>query len=239
MLANSSDASAQSGSLSKDVHLPGTSRNELVDFIAGELPKWRDDPERPHNTSETALTEHLCDHLTSAARMSTGWDFLQFRTEVADEQHKGRKVDLTAKPCGATICIEGRRHTQYDSLLPIECKRLPTPKDKDRDEREYVFNQYGSTGGIQRFKAGHHGGAYTFGAMIAYVQSETRTFWSGRVTEWIEQLVQSSQPGWTTADFLHLEDDNDALRVAVLRSSHTRVTGLPEIELRHLWVQMN
>ena len=50
---------------------------------------------------------------------------------------------------GVAICVEGRRHTDFDSLMPIECKRLPTPKGDDRDEREYVFSEHTSTGGIQ------------------------------------------------------------------------------------------
>jgi len=239
MLANSLDASAHCGNLNKDVHLPATSRHELLDFIAGELPRWRDDPERPKNQSETTLTEYLCDYLTSAAHMSEGWDILQFRTEVGDEQRKGRKIDLVPKPCGTTIWIDGRRHTQYDSLLPIECKRLPTPKDKDRDEREYVFNEYASTGGIQRFKAGHHGAAHMLGAMIAYVQEETTTFWFKRVSEWIQAIIASGQSGWTAKDLLYLENDNELAGITTFRSTHTRGGGLQEIALRHLWIRMN
>lgn len=239
MLADFPDASAQSGTLSSDVHLPGTSRYELLDFIATELPRWRDDPERPYNTSEQTLTEHLCDYLNSAARISSGWDVLQFRTEVRDEQRKGRRIDLAPKPCAATIWIDGRRHTQYDSLLPIECKRLPTPEEKGRDEREYVINRHTSTGGIQRFKAGHHGGAHTLGAMIAYMQEETIMVWDERINEWINELVESGQPGWSVGDSLHLEHAAHAVGLALFRSLHTRERGLPEIELRHLWLNMN
>jgi hypothetical protein len=239
MLANLRATSAQSGSLSQDVHLPATSVYELLDFIKDELPRWRDRGDRKRETSETALTSQLCAHLNSAARHSTGWDFLQFRIEEPDEQNRGRKIDLVPAPCGATVWIEGRRHVDFDSLLPIECKRLPTPKDKERDEREYVFNQHASTGGIQRFKAGHHGASHKLGAMIAYVQQGTRTFWSTRVADWINELVEVGQPGWTAKDILQLEYDDDTLQLAVLRSSHTRENGLPEIELHHLWVGMN
>ncbi|SRR5260221_7963804 len=239
MLANFPDAHRWSGTLTSDVHLPATSRYELFDFIADELPRWRDDPQRPQNTSETMLTEHLCDYLTSVARKSAGWDILQFRTEVADEEKKGRKIDLVPKPCGVIIWIDGRRHTQYDSLLPIECKRLPTPKDKERDEREYVFSRYGSTGGIQRFKEGHHGAAHTVGGMIAYVQEDTTTLWDRRIAEWINGLADSGQSGWSASDLLQLEHDFDAAGLTIFRSSHTRERGLAEIELRHLWLNMN
>lgn len=239
MLANISPGSARSGALSKDLHLPATSRYKLIDFIADQLPQWRDRSDRKGKTSETSLTSQLCAHLNSAAHRSDGWDFLQFRVEEPDEQTKGRKIDLVPAPCDATIWIEGRRHVDFDAILPIECKRLPTPKDKDRDEHEYVINRYGSTGGIQRFKKGHHGASHNLGAMIAYIQEETRTFWGARVAEWIKELVASGQIGWTEKDLLKLEYDNDALQLAVLSSLHAREDGLPDIELRHLWLEMN
>jgi hypothetical protein len=231
--------SAQSGSLSKDLHLAATSLYRLLDFITDELPRWRDRSDRKPATSETSLTSQVCAHLNSAARHSAGWDFLHFRVEEPDEQTKGRKIDLVPAPCGSTVWIEGRRHADFDTLLPIECKRLPTPKGKDRDEREYVISRHGSTGGIQRFKAGHHGAAHKLGAMIAYIQRETSMAWDTRVSGWIKGLVESGQPGWTTSDLLHLERDDKGLQLAVFRSSHTRESGLPQIELRHLWVGMN
>lgn len=239
MLASLEQQSARSGSLSKDVHLPATSLYELLNFITDELPRWRDRPDRKRVTSETSLSSQLCAHLNSAARHSSGWDILQFRTEEPDEQVKGRKIDLVPAPSDATVWVEGRRHVDFDPLLPIECKRLPTPNDKERDEREYVFNRNASTGGIQRFKAGHHGAVHKLGAMIAYIQQETSMFWNTRVAEWINDLIASGQKNWTAKDLLHLEQDDATRQVAVLRSFHTREKDLPEIELRHLWVQMN
>ena len=109
---------------------------------------------------------------------------------------------------------------------------------KKRDEREYVISQHSSTGGIQRFKAGHHGAAHTLGAMIGYVQEETTAVWDARVAEWITALADN-QPGWTVKDLLHLERSDTSLRLAVFRSSHERQNGLSEIELRHFWIEMN
>src|ERR1039458_8680801 len=106
MLANSSETSAQSGRFGRDVHLPATSRYELLNFIADELPQWRDRPDRNPETSETILTSQLCAHLNSASRHSAGWDSLQFRIEEPDEQNKGRKIDLVPAPCAATVRLE-------------------------------------------------------------------------------------------------------------------------------------
>lgn len=239
MIARSTPESSHLGTLGKDVQKPATFILELLDFIRDELPRWRDRPERPYETSESHLTSQLCAHLNSTTRHSAGWDSLQFRTEEPDERERGRKIDLIPAPSGPAILIEGRRYLDFDALLPIECKRLPTPKDKDRDKREYVFSQFSSTGGIQRFKAGHHGAGHKLGAMIAYVQQETSMFWNTQVAEWIIDLAASGQKGWTAKDLLHLEQDDTAQQVATLSSSHTREKSLPEITLRHLWVQMN
>ena len=239
MLADTSPTVDYTGALSSDVHLPATSLYELIDFIGEGLPNWRDDKERKPQTSENSLTSQLCSYLNTVSRRSKGWDFLQFKTEEPDETVVGRKIDLVAAPCDAVVWIEGRRHVQYDTLLPIECKRFPTPTGTGRDEREYVINQHSTTGGIQRFKAGHHGANYKLGGMIAYVQQESRSFWDLRVAEWINGLVKDGHAGWTKEDLLTLDRHNDTIKLSVLKSSHTREKGLPDIELHHLWLEMN
>lgn len=230
---------AQAGRLEREVHLPGTARFALLDFIAEELPRWRDHPERKRETSETALTDQLCDHLNSAARTSPGWSRIQFRTEVPDEVRRGRAIDLAAKPCGATVLIEGRRHTQFDSLLPIECKRLPTPCEKGRDEREYVVTNRGTTGGVQRFKFGYHGAAHRVGAMIAYVQEMTFCYWLGQINGWIQNLSAEADSTWSDSDILLLLKEDSARGLCTLHSHHQREGNLGECELRHLWIRMN
>jgi hypothetical protein len=229
----------EAGRLEPEVHLAGTARYALLDFIAEELPRWRDHPERKPEVSETSLTDQLCDHLNSAARTSAGWSGIQFRTEVPDEVKRGRAIDLVAKPCGVILLIEGRRHTQFHSLLPIECKRLPTPQDKDRDEREYVVTNRGTTGGIQRFKFGHHGASHCVGAMIAYVQEMTFSHWLGQVNGWIRGLSTQPTSVWNDSDVLTVLKEDSIGGLCTLRSHHQREGGLEEFELRHLWVRMN
>lgn len=238
MLADASNASAIVGVLRSDLHKPGAFLDQLIDFVAAELPVWKARPDRRQETSETMLTSQLCAHLNSASRHATGWDILQFRVEEADERQKGRKLDLIAAPSGTAIMIEGRRHTDFDTLLPIECKRLPTPKDTSRDEREYVFCGKGSTGGIQRFKAGHHGANHRLGAMIGYIQAEHCPAWAERVNGWIDGLADK-EPGWTASDRLVLHTKDEIGSLVKLRSTHTRQKNLADIELRHLWIEMN
>lgn len=238
MLADSSIV-AQAGLLQAEVHLPGTARYALLEFIANELPRWRDHPDRKQETSETSLSDQLCDHLNGAARTSTGWSRLQFRTEIPDEARRGRAIDLAPKPCGAVLIIEGRRHTQFDMLLPIECKRLPTPKEKGRDEREYVATSTGSTGGIQRFKFGHHGSAHCVAGIIAYVQEQTSGYWLARVNEWIQNLAMEAGSEWSGADSLRLINENSGAGVCRLASQHRRQGEHAPLDLQHLWIEMN
>ena len=185
------------------------------------------------------MTEHLCDHLNSAAYYSTIWSHVQFRTETSDETRAGRTIDLTVKPCGAALFIEGRRHCQFDALFPIECKRLPTPKGQDRDEREYVISAAGTTGGMQRFKLGHHGAAHTFAAMIAYVQKHPSDYWVKQVNSWIRDLSTEPDSVWSDSDSLQPLSDDSATGLCTLNSRHRRAGGHDDCELRHLWIRMN
>jgi hypothetical protein len=237
MLADNFNRLDRIGALNREVQLPTSALHALIDFIANELARWRDDPQRPVKTAENDLTDQLCAYLNSTARNSSGWDHYQFRTEVADETKKGRKIDLVASPCGAVIWIDGRRCLQYDTLLPIECKRLPTPNSKDRDEREYVVNRSATTGGMQRFKEGNHGAKHLLAAMIAYIQDESIETWFGRINNWLAQLAQSNA-AWNQSDLLRIESNCAQFGLAKYQSMHTRAGNLGAIELRHLWLDM-
>lgn len=238
MLANVEHTPPHVGNLHREIQKPATFRHELIAFIANELPNWRDRADRKPETAETSLTSQVCAHLNSVARHSPGWDILQFRVEEPDEDQRGRKIDLIAAPSGTTITIEGRAHVDFDSLMPIECKRLPTPTGTGRDEREYVITKDGTTGGIQRFKEGRHGAAHNVGAMIAYVQDGTAETWDARVAGWISALADV-ETGWTDKDLLQLKSRDGSRRFSFLGSSHERRNGLQPIELHHLWVEMN
>jgi hypothetical protein len=238
VLADQGEPKVQSGGLDQNIHLPAAWRFALMDFIASELPKWRDDPQRPADTAETSLTSRLCAHMNSATRRSGGWDFLQFRVEEPDEIVGGRRVDLVPAPSAATIWIEGREYTQYAPLVPIECKRLPTPSGATRDEREYLFSAHSSTGGVQRFKAGHHGAAHTVGAMIAYIQDQGIDFWDSQMRAWLQDLIEIPLEGWSIDDELRITSRDTAARSAFLESIHRRNGGLPDIHLHHLWIDM-
>ncbi len=231
LLADTAARSPGQGRLAPGVHAPGTLLLQLVDFIADQLPRWRDHPDRRPVHSERELTDQLSSYLNSAARESL--DLVQFLTEVPDSAQRGRFLDIAIKPAGAPIVVTGRRYTLFDVLLPIECKRLPTPKG--RDEREYVIGgELGSAGGIQRFKLGAHAAAHPMAVMIAYIQEGEAPQWLARVNRWISEIgeVDASWAG----------ERLEAMEVSAvhrLRSLHRRqARGSASIELRHLWIAL-
>jgi hypothetical protein len=237
MLADGSDR-AQAGTLDIGVHLPGEWLGALVDFIGAALPDWRDDPARPTKTAETALTAQLCARLNSLSRHARGWDFLQFKREEPDENAANRSIDLAVAPSGTIIWMRGRQYNEYETLLPIECKRLPTPSSSNRDAREYLYSKFNSTGGIHRFKVGHHGASHASAAMIGYVQDRDIPHWKSQLDDWVEGLCADEVPGWFDTDKLHLSSHDKARGVATLLSSHGRSGGLEPITLHHMWVEI-
>lgn len=92
MLADKSNFLQPSGKLEKDIHLPFTIKLELVDFIAEQLPLWRDDPERPVVQAETSLTEQLCSYRNNAINRSMTWSHIRilFQPETGDEKKQNR-----------------------------------------------------------------------------------------------------------------------------------------------------
>lgn len=238
MLADGGDDRAHAGTLDSGIHLPGEWLTSLVRFIGGVLPAWRDDPARPAQTGETGLTAQLCAKLNSMSRHTPGWDFLQFKREEPDETDARRSIDLAVAPSDSIIWMEGREYSEYRTLLPIECKRLPTPTGADRDEREYLISRFSTTGGVQRFKAGHHGAAHGRVAMIAYVQDRDIAHWHGELDAWIDGIVGDATSGWSARDKLAMMVHDAAVRLATLQSNHSRRAGLDPILIDHLWIEM-
>lgn len=236
MLANSPPNQTAIGALAPNTQKQDLSLYELLDFIANQLPLWRDDTERQPVSSEHDLNDQLCDYLNHASRHSS-WDFLQFRTEVPDSITSGRSLDISPKPSTRTVWVKGRQYNKYQALIPIECKRLPTPKGSDRDEREYVFSSYGIRGGIQRFKLGKHGADHELAAMVGYIQERDCGYWKNEIISWITEL-RKTDPVWQPSDCFTDDKYDKVLRLSRLRSVHQRPSGLSDIEILHFWIEM-
>lgn len=230
MLADTLMRSPGLGSPGPGVLTQGTFLARVIDFIVEHLPCWRDDPDRPQVHTEPELTDQLSTYLNSAAR-SSPLDYVQFRTEVPDSVNKGRRLDLAVQPCGQPLIVEGRRYTLFDVLLPIECKRLPTPRGHGREEREYVSSGV-SAGGIQRFKLGAHGSIHPLGVMIGYIQDDQPARWLGAINHWLLEIGQTNS--FWADEQLVAEPTSGA--VQRLRSTHRRSARGTSIELLHLWI---
>lgn len=208
-----------------------------VAFIERELPKWRDDPERPAEEVEERLNSQLCKRLSVVSREEC--PLVHFSHE--EPQGKKRSVDMAVAP--RTKCIIGGSwHTLYDPFLVIEGKRLPAPPPRSR-RREYVSGGTKITGGIQRFKLSVHGNEVTAGAIVGYIQSDAPHAWLERINSWIGEFAE--QPGsdgcnWSADDRLFEFREDVHNRVAVAMSKHRRKesTHGDMIALRHLWVVM-
>jgi hypothetical protein len=234
MLADTPTSTPGVGALRPGVHRPGAFLRGIIDFIATHLPSWRDDPERPAAASERELTAQLAASLNAAARAHL--DIIHFQTERPDPARRGRTFDLAAQPSAQPLYVAGRRFTKFDVLLPIECKRLPTPSDGRRDPREYVTTGARPGGGIQRFKLGFHGAAHAVAVIIAYIQADNAEVWVRRINEWIAELarVDASWVGET----LTVDATNGDVHRA--RSRHSRAaSGRAAIELQHLWIAIH
>ncbi len=213
--------------------------NAIVSFIERELPVWRDRSDRPLVTDEPRLNETLCDHLDWAARHS--FDSIRFCHEPY--QSPGRAADLAVKP-GKRIIVEAVEYSVFEQLLPIECKRLPTPKDNRRSDCEYVHGMPGHrTGAIERFKHALHGPLNKRALIIAFVQSESCNHWLSVINERINKLAIDGvdEKLWSPQEQLSA-DDSSRDSFYKMKSNHRRIQSRSPhsfVEIEHLWLQMN
>ena len=212
----------------------------LVDFIYQTLPVWRDDPERPNADRETDLNETLYIMLANKAKRKL--PLFLFTPEARASGQ--RRIDMAVMP-SEKIALAARTYTKYETVLAIECKRLPAPT-RDR-EREYVSGGDKTTGGIQRFKLSEHGAGLPVAVMVGYIQRETAQIWLEKINGWLVEMAGSKtgdgllwESGEKLGDFRY---DGEAATACAI-SSHPRISGTPRlheqpIKIRHLWVEMS
>lgn len=234
MLANDTSAGAV-GTFDRDLHEPATFLGAVLDFIAAQLPLWRDDHKRRKVTAETVLTSQLCRFLNTATRKSS-LDHVDFQTEVPDAVKGNRTLDLAPAPSRCTIWIGGRKYTYYDPLIPIECKRLPTPRAKKRERREYLHTFVKKGGGVQRFRESLHGADHDIGAMIGYVQASSAAAWFDVLNRWIAVFERKKIAAWSKAEQLHSKQVLAAEKAVIATSNHPRKGSA--IMLRHMLIEM-
>lgn len=240
MIADKSRPIPALGNLDAGVLQLGAFCREIVTFIEGELPVWRQRPEIAEVEDEPRLNQSLCLHLDTVSRHQ--FDSIRFVQEPI--QGAGRNADIGAFPTKA-ITVQGRGYQDHEQLLPIECKRLPTPPDSRRSDLEYVHGKPGQrTGGIERFKRGLHGRENEHALMIAYVQEKSFNHWSSAINTRLAHLAkQGSDDGlWQPAESLTQEDSAANPATKRLTSRHRRPKPhccSDSVVIHHLWVTMN
>jgi hypothetical protein len=127
----------------------------------------------------------------------------------------------------------------------IEAKRLPTPKVKDRDEREYVFvsqekengkKKFRGNGGIQRFKESKYAPNLPYSIMIGYIQDNNEVdYWLSKINTWVTDLAATGNKLWTNEDCLNKYVSNKCYRFL---STHKRKDETTII-LHHYWKIFN
>ncbi|HUY34108.1 MAG TPA: hypothetical protein VMV69_15275 [Pirellulales bacterium] len=220
----------------------GIDRHALVErtieFVATQLPLWRDDPKRASVEAEEQLNSQLCKFLAARARCQ--FPMASFHHE--ERQGKRRRVDMSAGPTLDAIEAASYLESIYVPFLVMEGKRIPAPAAARR--REYITGFAERCGGMQRFKLGLHGAKHETAVMIGYVQANESAFWWETINQWIGELARSDEDptcAWKTSDQLEPLLDRGAAQASRCESHHAR-TGARKpgvIRLVHLWLRMN
>ena len=208
--------------------------DQTIEFIRDSLYPWKNDPDRQQVKAEKKLNGKLADFLSSKA--ATLFPMVFFRHE--QDQGEQRSVDLAAKP-NQPVVIHGVRHSIYQPVIVIECKRLPAPSN-DR-EREYVTGENGAiTGGIQRFKLGAHGAEHDTAVIVGYVQENSPQDWHPIINGWISDLSESNSEAWSSDEKLGAFTTYNSGALLESTSTHPRVKECksPRIKIHHFWIQM-
>jgi hypothetical protein len=215
----------------------GTLVNKIIQFIYEQLPKWREDLNRPKDLSENRLNSQLAKFLDSRARDE--FSVIQFTHQ---EQQTGHASSDISVGFSESTVLEARLYSIYEPVLVLEGKRLTAPSSYR--EREYLIGRdTNKSGGIQRFKLGIHGATLDVAAIIGYVQNNSTKYWHNTINDWISELCnvyQSDGCTWENTELLQDLVENHATGTAICHSKHTRNGAVisKNIHIHHLWILM-
>ena len=132
----------------------------------------------------------------------------------------------------------------YDStsicnqLCWIEAKRLPTPINSYRDEREYVFvdhSQFKGNGGIERFKLNKHGEGLPVAMMLGYVQSDTFDYWEEKVNQWLQEYSTIAL-SYKNECLIRINGNTNRYQSRHLRIDYKSKQQISDIKIYHFWI---
>lgn len=163
---------------------------------------------------ERHITQSFAELLTEEHRKSES--ILRFGFTNEYQTPNERNLDI-----GIKFFTQSMR----DVFCAVEAKRLGT----GAQAKQYV---HGDTGGIERFKRGHHGSKLNRSIMLGYIQSQTINHWFEFVNTVIEVQNSDDTIKWTGSDKLV---NPEYLKTHFkCESSHSRINQR-NISLLHLW----
>ncbi len=150
------------------------------------------------------------------------------------------KIESGKPDIGAYISI--RTQKSFYPFFTIECKRLPTPRSRVEEQKEYVT---GLKGGITRFKRNEHGIDLPINAMIGYIEKNDFEYWHNEINGWIRILNGTIEKGKVSDKDISWGDDEILEKIyfndiARLHSKHPRFnsTLTSQVTLVHFWVKI-
>ncbi|MFV1976798.1 MAG: hypothetical protein ACC651_13690 [Candidatus Scalindua sp.] len=193
---------------------PGKAQSVVIDFLKCNLPLYLSQHDKKL-TGEDDISQAIVIFLETQARQNNSDLLFCFQYKYISSR---RSVDIA-------VVHEG----SFKAFFVIEAKRLPPANTKD-----YV---QGKTGGIERFKKGHHGQGLFVSAMLGYVQKKGFEYWHSNVNSWIDNLTPNSNDAitWCGKDRLRKVESSEDM--GLYTSTHSR----PEqksISLYHFWLNM-
>jgi hypothetical protein len=176
-------------------------------------------------TAEDEITEDLAVFLDNKQELNSG--IFKFRFV-----NQSKNSDIGVK------LGRGYDSDNRTNICWIEAKRLPTPIQNNRDEREYVVigNEKKGKGGIERFKENKHAPHLPYSIMIAYIQNNTYDFWLKEINKWITEL-SANDSFWNKDELLEpISNCNNRFLSKHQRREKRRF--IESIELRHFWITL-
>ena len=170
--------------------------------------------------------------------------YLDSKSEQSDDVFKFVNQD---SPCDIGVYLGRTYNSHSKNFCWIEAKRLPTPKQANRDEREYVFvdhskinkngnRQFDNNGGIERFKMSKHAAGYPVAMMFGYVQDGTFAFWERKINEWLE--IYSTTHPFSDKEQLERVDNQENRYISIHQRFDKDYQPTDEIKLYHYWINV-
>lgn len=173
---------------------------------------------------ENRVSDFLVHHF-QICKIESGLDYFPYDFRKNPTQEKsGKETDI-----GVFVLTRDRKPIP---IIEFEAKRF----SESSSNEQYV---YGSRGGIERFKRGHHSSHLKVCGMFAYVQSRTIDEWFSKVNGWLTNQFKVNAD--TSIDWLEDEQLLKSTSFSLIEkysSIHPRKPIKDRITLWHYFINL-